>query len=186
MKLFLSPHNDDETLFGAYTLIREQPHVIVVLRSFVEASWENGPPYHVRETETRKALGVLGLPAAYEQWPYRDSNPDWDEIADQLGAYSEDCDIEHVWAPAVELGGHEHHNMLGEIARDVFPAESVTYYLTYIHGKGKSCDGIVVPTSHEWEMKKVKALQQYKSQWELPQTRMHFTERNINEYYARG
>jgi len=33
MKLLLSPHNDDECLFAAYTLMREKPLVIVVTDS---------------------------------------------------------------------------------------------------------------------------------------------------------
>ncbi len=181
MKLFLSPHNDDETLFGAYTILREQPHVIVVLRSFVEASWEGGPPYHVRESETHRALEFLGA-YDYEQWEYRDSNPPWEEIEERLSALE---DVTNVWAPAPELGGHEHHNMLGELASVVFPADRVTHYLTYTHGNGKSTDGIVVPTTHEWEKLKRKALKEYKSQRQLPQTRMHFEEPNTNEYYAR-
>ena len=30
MKLHLSPHNDDESLFAAYTLIREKPTVLII------------------------------------------------------------------------------------------------------------------------------------------------------------
>jgi hypothetical protein len=35
VKLLLAPHNDDETLFAAYTCLRERPKVVVILRSFV-------------------------------------------------------------------------------------------------------------------------------------------------------
>ena len=145
MKLFLAPHNDDETLFGAYTILRHQPWVIVVLRSFVEASWIDGPNYHTREKETRLALQTLGNNGgAYEQWSYRDSNPPWNDIFDELLAYEDDGEIEHVWAPAVQVGGHYHHNALGEIASVVFPTDRVTYYLTYTHAGGKSTDGELV------------------------------------------
>jgi LmbE family N-acetylglucosaminyl deacetylase len=185
VKLFLAPHNDDETLFGAYTILRHQPWVVIVLRSFVEATWRNGPNYHTREKETRLALQTLGNNGgAYEQWPYRDSNPPWLDIMDDLGTMSEDLDIEHVWAPAIEHGGHEHHNLLGQIARDVFPADRVTYYLTYTHRGGKSTDGILVPREKGWKDLKKKALSRYESQIALPETAMHFS-RDLEEYYAR-
>ena len=38
MKLFVSPHNDDAVLFGAFTLLRERPVVLTVFDSYVQVA----------------------------------------------------------------------------------------------------------------------------------------------------
>jgi LmbE family N-acetylglucosaminyl deacetylase len=48
MNLFISPHCDDETLFGAYTIMNEKPKVYI---------WETTPE---RLNESIEALKILG------------------------------------------------------------------------------------------------------------------------------
>lgn len=61
MKLFLSPHNDDETLFGAFTIMREKPLVVVVFDSYIQvargAEWCD---WKTRRQETARAMIALG------------------------------------------------------------------------------------------------------------------------------
>lgn len=182
--LFLSPHNDDAVLFGAFTLLREQPHVITVLRSEVQETM--GIDMLEREVEDDAAFEILGV--EHEQWEISDREPDWVLITDMLS----DLDrvrletIDRVYAPAVELdGGHEHHNALGQVALDVFGVDRVTHYLTYTRQGGKSTWGTEVAHERSWVRLKLQALACYRSQIEseLAGCTAHFL-RDQREYYA--
>ena len=54
MKLLLSPHNDDECLFAAYTLMREKPLVVIITDS--DAHLVEGITAHQRREESRRAV----------------------------------------------------------------------------------------------------------------------------------
>ena len=176
--VFLSPHNDDETLFGAFTLLRERPRVIVLLRSYVQQERGTGVTYQEREAETSAALEVLGI-EDWEQWPYPDAAPPWDEVRDRLAS----IDADRIYAPAVEQRGHQHHNTIGQIAQMLWP-ERVTPYTTYT-SRGRTTKGQEVPWEHEWVLLKLQALACYRSQIVIPDTRTtsHFLTPQF-EYYA--
>lgn len=177
--IFLSPHNDDETLFGAFTLLREQPRVVTVLRSCVQEQVGTGVTHREREAETEAALAVLGV-TKWEQWPYPDSDPPWSDVEKRLASLQ----AEHIYAPAIERGGHPHHNVIGQLAQALWPRK-VTYYTTYTTW-GRTKRGCVVPWEYEWALLKLRALSCYRSQIVLPGTwtTQHFLESQI-EYYAR-
>ncbi len=60
-KLFLSPHDDDAVLFGAFTCMREEPTVVTVLDSYIQPNrGEVGCDAITRAKETKEALKVLG------------------------------------------------------------------------------------------------------------------------------
>ena len=60
MKLFLSPHPDDETLFGAFTLMREKPLVVIITDSYIQQNrGENITPQQ-RFQESVNAMKILG------------------------------------------------------------------------------------------------------------------------------
>lgn len=172
-RLFLAPHNDDETLFGAFTILRERPLVIVVFDSWNQ--WLRGHRITAeqRRTETLAALRILE--AGAEFLGFKDSEPDPEAIAAALGRYGQP---EMVYAPAVEPDGNAQHNLVGEIAVRLFP--KVTRYMTYT-AAGKS-RGKSVPVEPGWAHKKLRALACYASQIELPDTRDHFL-RDQYEYY---
>src|SRR5687768_8666367 len=124
--LLLAPHQDDETLWAAFTCIREQPHVIVVLRSELQEQRGEEITDGQRRSETDGALRVLGCSRA-EFWPFSDAQPDWRAIERALrdvaslrwpaGDLGEGvASFDRVYAPAVEDGGHPHHNRVGELA----------------------------------------------------------------------
>ena len=140
--IFLSPHNDDETLFGAFTLLRERPRVVTVLRSYIQEQRGTGVTYREREAETEAALDVLGI-ADWEQWQYPDSDPPWHAVRERLGS----LEAERIYAPAVERGGHRHHNAIGRLADSLWPGR-VTFYTTYKRwGRGRTTRGNPVPGS---------------------------------------
>jgi LmbE family N-acetylglucosaminyl deacetylase len=173
MKILLAPHNDDESLWTSFTCLRERPHVIVCLRSFVQARY--GITYQQREAETAMAMDILGC--TWEQWDISDEAPRWAEIEQRFRALSP----EHAWAPLPEQGGHNHHNKIGKIAVRVWPGK-VTQYLTYTNA-GKSVNGTLVPYVPSMINAKLRALQCYRSQILEPSCCEHFI-RSQHEYVA--
>lgn len=114
MNLFLSPHCDDESLFGAYTIMREHPQVVVVFDGQDKT----------RRAETIAAMTILGASVRFLGLPDAPVPPDAARAA--LAA----LDADRAWAPAVETGGNAHHNLVGQLADELWPGR-VTHYLTY-------------------------------------------------------
>lgn len=165
--LFLAPHNDDETLFGAYTLLRERPLVVV-------CTFGMGQPGVLgvdRMLETIDALGVLGVDShsSFMQWPVMDVNPDVDRLERLMLELGE---FEQVFAPMVEVGGHEQHNLIGELARQVFP--NVQGYATYRRGDFRTRTQNEVAFDPDWPARKLAAMACYRSQIRIENTRPWF------------
>jgi len=172
MKLFLSPHNDDETLFGSWTILRETPTVVVVTDSYAQENRGYGVTADQRRKESLAAMEILGAPLQF--LGFRDDQP-LTGLVERLREYGEP---EMVYAPANELGGHVHHNLIGDFARRIFPR--VTSYMTYTT-QGKST-GKPVSFDASWPELKLRALACYGSQLRLASTRDHFL-RPQYEYY---
>jgi LmbE family N-acetylglucosaminyl deacetylase len=180
--LFLAPHNDDESLFGAFTIARERAHVVVVLRSHYQA--KRWPGYDCtfqrRELETAAAVAELG--ASWEQWEgFDDRDPDWNAIGAQLRTL--DLDRRNwttVYAPLPEHGGHDHHNELGVLAAEIWPTQ-VRFYPTYTRENGRSVAGERVDPQPAEVVAKLRALACYGSQIENWLCRPHFL-RPLDEY----
>ncbi len=151
--VLFSPHNDDETLFAFYTLLRHKPKVIVCLRSFKEAQ-NGGPTYVEREAETGMAMKLAGC--EWEQWPHSDLEPDWSKIKHDIAEAVQQHDV--VMGPAWENGGHEQHNAIAGLIPD-----ARLRYLTYKRGHGRTEGVEVVPNVFEAELKQ-RALDCYRSQ----------------------
>jgi LmbE family N-acetylglucosaminyl deacetylase len=160
--LLLAPHGDDETLFAAFTCMRygKRMHVIVCTQDADPAI------RGVRSMETKRAISLLGC--THHEWPMSADEPNWDSAKEWLGAWASDklfaTRIEKVFAPAIEVEGHEQHNAVGLLAQDVF-GDRVTHYLTYGPRGERSQHGVEVapPTAHEI-VRKLRALSCYESQ----------------------
>lgn len=182
MKIFLSPHTDDEALFGAFTILREQPLVVVALDGYVQEKRGVHVTAVERRKETQKAMDILGAEVKF--LGVRDDSPDWRLVGIEMFRLNEMYKPEMVYAPASELNGHPHHNQIGEQALLFFP--HVTHYMTYTPA-GKSRSSREVKIEHgSWIGKKLRALACYESQHSLD-PRMgcwpHFM-RDLTEYYA--
>ncbi len=164
MNILLAPHPDDETLFSAYTLIEHHPLVLVCY----PGAARHGAP-EKRLAELADAMRVLGC-----DWQ---PPPDFD-----LEIYLRGMpEVEHVWAPYPEDGGHSAHNRVGELAVKLWPGH-VTWYSTYtVDGRSTVGDRVEAPLA--WQELKVRALNCYASQIEHPGTRPHF-KRGLEEYLA--
>lgn len=179
LKLFLSPHCDDEILFGAFTILRERPIVAIVFDSFIQpmrgyqrCEWKT------RRAESLAAASVLGLPEENVRF-VGCSDAERMPTIEQLRSGIEDfSDITEVYAPAIEEGGHLHHNFVGKMADELFP--NVTHYMTYTN-RGKST-GTLVPFEPRQAGLKLRALSCFESQIALKDNVDHFL-RDQREYY---
>ncbi len=183
MKLLLSPHNDDEVLFTAFTILRERPVVCIVLDSRVQPSrGAIGCDTDTRHAETWRAMQELVGTEHLRRLGFSDITTAQSEPAIER-AFRDMGEFEMVYAPAVEVDGHPHHNLVGHLAGKVF--QNVTYYLTYTRA-GKSRGTEVQIEDGAWIGKKLKALACYESQHSLdPRLGCwpHFVN-DLREYYA--
>lgn len=171
MKLFLSPHCDDEALFGAYTILRHRPLVVVCFDGRLARHLATPEQ---REAETVAAMEILGCQAEFLRIPSASDGED------ELEGLLEHYDPEWVWAPLPEEDGHAHHNTVGESARRLWP-DITTWYATYTLAGGKTEIGDPVPVEDGWPELKRQALDCYVSQIARAGTRTHF-ERSLDEY----
>jgi LmbE family N-acetylglucosaminyl deacetylase len=177
--LWLAPHNDDETLFGAFSLIRHRPHVHICFRSQVQED-RYGVLAETRELETAQALWWLGS-IEWSQGLTLDSLPDASgALLDDFNRLDASYTPERVWAPAYEDGGHAQHNLVAFVANAVWGVK-VTPYLTYVHGSMRT-RGVGVEYEPSWVWSKLKALTCYRSQIELDSTRAWFMDDTLREY----
>jgi LmbE family N-acetylglucosaminyl deacetylase len=173
VRLFISPHNDDETLFGAFTILREQPLVLIVYDSWAQFRRGDPPTAEQRRGESMAAMRILG--AGTEFCGLSDETADPEECAAALRPY---VGAREVWAPAFERNGNRHHNLIARVADSLFPNSQ--RYMTYT-STGKST-GIPAPIEAGWTTKKLRALACYESQVELLRTREFFLN-DQREYY---
>lgn len=182
--LLLAPHGDDETLFAAYTCMRygKRMHVIVCTQDADPAV------RGIRSYETAKAISLFRC--SYHEWPMSEDKPDWETAREWLSGWASGTlfatKITDVFAPAVEVEGHEQHNAVGLLAQDVF-GDLVTPYLTYAPRGERSRHGVEVPppTAHEIVLK-LRALSCYESQITNPLTRPWFFELlDLREWWAK-
>lgn len=166
MSIFLSPHNDDETLFGAFTLLREKPLVVVITDGYIQAERGERVTAMERRFETRQAMELLGCSVLFGG--IRDTELTKEALERALKRlYTTDI----VYAPKPYPNGNPQHNLVGEVAA-LFP--NVVYYATYSKDNLYEIGDVEIkPTEEELQLKQ-KALQCYESQLKLPSTRPHF------------
>lgn len=181
--LLLSPHYDDETLFAAYTVQRHQPDVLVV------AVPKDRDEAERRNAETAEALKWLGHTGRLNSLGSYEGGIDPEYLVGYLEGCAapapeafdpladpedEDLKYDRVFAPAVEDGGHDDHNLVGRAAVKVFGPDRVIPYLTYTRGGGRSRGGVEVPATPAMIEGKLLALACHRSQIEHPARRPWF------------
>lgn len=155
--LWLSPHNDDETLFGAFTLLRKKPLVVVVTDSWIQYNRGESIVADQRWEETVEAMKILGCPVL--RLGIRDDVFDEWLLRSELKKFA---NFDNVYAPAIQ-GGNNQHDSIGDVADQIF-GKKCKHYTTYTktenYTKGNE---EIVPTEEEFELKK-KALNCYATQ----------------------
>lgn len=168
-QLWIAPHSDDAVLFGAYTLMREEPLVLTVTDSYIQQNRGENITPNQRRIEDIEAMKVLGCPIVFGG--IRDDIIDAWAVEELFYNFQ---NFEIIYAPApIVPNGNIHHNLIGETAIKIF-GEKVVQYMTYSTEQLYMPGSIEVkPTAKEVELKE-KALDCYTSQIELAATALHF------------
>lgn len=165
MKLVLAPHNDDEGLFVAYTIMREHPLVIVVTDGYQHQRKFNIPT-ETRRKESVEACKLMGV--TVEFMGLSDENLSAADLSRRLRFYKDKFDI--VYAPALE-GGNRDHDTVSDVAWDIW-GDKVIFYSTYnkdrLFPEGNTP---IIPTVQEQRLK-YKVMNCYQSQIKI--NKIHF------------
>jgi glycosyltransferase involved in cell wall biosynthesis len=165
--IFLSTHNDDEALFGAFTLMREKPLVIVITDSHIQPErGDVGCTAEIRRQETIDAMSMIGCPVVF--LGIKDTELTDKILTDRLKAFNPEV----VYAPAIQ-GGNLQHDIVGRVAKNWFGGKCrhyCTYTKTELHTTGTI---EIKPTKNELFVKG-EMLNCYTSQLRLPSTKPHF------------
>ncbi len=179
MRIFLSPHNDDEALFGSIIIQRLRPQLLVIVTdSWIQFDRGDGITWQQRRLESSEAAKLLQVPICFLGIPDKELSTDALFEAIRLFSWHDE-----VIAPAWQ-GGNPHHDIVSEVAEKHF--KSPMFYATY--GPGQHFTPIsgntLVPTEEE-ALLKSKVLNCYQSQINLGGTRPHFDAvRGANEYLS--
>lgn len=177
MKIFLSPHNDDESLFGCYTILREKPLVVIVTDSYIEQERGDKATTEQRIEESKKACKLMGVEVEFLHIPDKSLNPD--NLAQALIQLKDKYNPDLVYAPAIEIDGNNQHNLIGSMASQLF---NTVHYMTYtLHTTKSIGTEIIIPTEEE---KKIKAecLKCYPSQLVIPTTAPFFENKQVLDF----
>jgi len=165
MKLFVSPHNDDAPLWGSFTLQRERPLVLTVFDSHIQpARGHVRCDAATRRQEDVEAMSILGCAIEFSGVP---DNEPTATIRERVDRALRRWTPAEVWLPAVEAGGHDQHNLIGELGLDIFKGANIHRYLTYTRTGGKSTDGREVKPTGAMVLTKLRALACYRTQIEI-------------------
>lgn len=168
MKLLLSPHNDDECLFAAYTLMREKPLVIVVTDSDVHLA--EGVTADQRREESRRACEFLDVPVVFLGMKDGTLEQQKADLKHRLKPFAAQP-WTHVYAPALQ-GGHKDHDALAEVVSSMF--SPVSYYATYAQGEIYTPAGREIEPTPEEIARKNRVLECYQSQIRLARGKSRF------------
>jgi LmbE family N-acetylglucosaminyl deacetylase len=174
--IFLSPHNDDETLYCSYTLMRYHPLVIVITDSHIQPErGDLGCTAEIRRNETIKAMNLLGCPVLFIG--IKDTELTEENLRERLKLLNPEI----IYVPAIQ-GGNAQHDLVGKVGLELFGKKCeryTTYTKTDLY---TTSNWEVKPTQTEMELKN-KALDCYESQLNLRSTAPHFQAvRNRSEW----
>ncbi len=173
----LVPHNDDESLFLSFTLMRRKPLVVVVTDSWIQhLRGDKGCGPQERRNETIAAMKLVGCPVLFM------GIPDEQLTEDVLRERLKDFNPETIYIPALQ-GGNPHHDIVNKVALELFGRQRCEQYSTYSKTQLYIPEGYEIkPTQIEMELKN-KMLDCYTSQINLPSTAPHFAAvRNKSEW----
>jgi LmbE family N-acetylglucosaminyl deacetylase len=155
MKLLLAPHNDDEALYCAFTIMRLKPLVVIVTDSAKHLQ-RYGITAQERRSETIEAMKILGATVLFLGIP--DDNLTEEVLSERL----KHLDPEMVFAPAIQ-GGNADHDTVGKVADNLW-GDKVKHYATYTREDPvPSGNSVVIPTAVEIS-RKHEALKKYPTQ----------------------
>jgi len=176
--ILIQPHDDDAVLFACWTILRHKPLVVTVFDSYVQPG--RGIPGTMaaeRAQETAMACSILNVPWLRLGFRDDDITVTSEQIRSRLSNALELHD--EVFLPAIEAHGHPQHNLVAECMRG--HQRYHERYLTYTtEGKSTSCTE--VPFEPEWVALKLRALAEFKSQFQPAAGCVEHFLRGLREY----
>jgi LmbE family N-acetylglucosaminyl deacetylase len=170
MKIFLSPHADDETLFGAFTIMRDKPLVVVVFDGYVQVNrGATKVTYLERRRESRSAMQALGTDSLrFLGLRDDDSTYTAEDIKFRLRSVCNvDAPFDTVYSPMFDGDGHDDHNLVSRAA-DLLPTVKHVKYSTYTRNGGRQrTPNEVQPMDGDMIRRKHLALACYTSQLDM-------------------
>lgn len=162
------PHNDDESLYVAMTLIRTKALCLVVTESFIQPErGDIGCTAEIRRQETINAMAIAGCPVVF--LGIKDTELNENILRERLKGFNP----EQIYVPAIQ-GGNMQHDLVGKVCLELFGSRCeryCSYTKTELYTTG---NWEIKPTDKEIEIKN-RMLDCYKSQLELPSTAPHFS-----------
>jgi LmbE family N-acetylglucosaminyl deacetylase len=125
--LFLAPHSDDEALFGSYIIQRSKARVIVVTDG-AQHQRKFHVPLQTRRDESIAACKILGTSVRFLGLSDEYDVLTKEMIKKELEAYKNYYGI--IFAPVTIKGAHPQHNMVSEVAEEIW-GDRVMYYGIY-------------------------------------------------------
>lgn len=168
MKVFISPHSDDATLFGAYTILRESPLVVTVTHATMQGG--NGEE---RILEDYRAMRILG--ASLTLLGIDEDKLTEELLWEKLQVFPYDT---FYYIPEYEEEGNPQHNLINLVVKGL--TDNYTEYKTYSGLKDRTVGMEVIPTPEELSLKK-QAMACYRTQIENHNTAHYF---NVLEEYV--
>lgn len=165
--ILCAPHQDDETLFASFILMRTRATVISITDSHIQPErGEVGCEAEIRREETRLAMEHIGCPVIFL------GIKDTELTEEILYEYLKGLNPAVIYAPAIQ-GGNAQHDMVGRVVKQLFGdrcKQYCTYTKTELYTTGER---EIKPTEEELK-KKEEMMSCYRSQLALPSTRPHF------------
>lgn len=160
-KLFLSPDSDDEGLFGSYIIMRNKPHVLVLLNGILHQK-KHGIDHRIRMEESKEACKLLGVEVNFME--LSDENTDDNKLifALRLLGFPDTKKFDQIFAPSL-TGGNPNHDMVSRVAKELW-GDRVLYYGTYSRNNFSPTGEMAINPTEEEKHLKEKVLQCYKSQ----------------------
>lgn len=165
--IFLAPHNDDETLYGAFTLMRVKPLVVVVTDSYIQPErGDVGCDAETRRKETIEAMKIAECPVVF--LGIKDTELTEEVLRERLRQFN----TEQIYVPAIQ-GGNAQHDLVGKVAMELF-GHRCERYTTYTKTELYTRGNYEVKPKPDETYKKRQMLLCYASQLELNSTLPHF------------
>jgi LmbE family N-acetylglucosaminyl deacetylase len=165
MNLFIAPHNDDETLFGAFTIMREKCPVVIVTDSWLQFNRGQAVTANQRWAESCASADILRCPI------YRLGIRDdclWEpQLIEALRKF--EC-FDKVYAPAIQ-GGNIQHDITNRAAHAIW-GDNVIEYTTYTKTELWTKGNVEIKPTPEEIARKNEALMCHESQFII--NRPHF------------
>lgn len=128
--VFISPHNDDASLFGAFSILARQNIVVIV----VFDSYKQGIDRIDRRLEDQAAMRYLGGPPIFFCGLRDDVLPAKQEIRSRVHHVLSLANVKEIGSLFVPATygprGHEHHELVGSSLED-FERGTLVQYHTY-------------------------------------------------------